>query len=93
MADTNNLEDHHCDVNKVRLLEKSNNSISFQDKNFDQVISKISKNIEDKHYNLLVSLGEKSYSGHKLEFRKIKRNKNFDKLYFVEINPKKNSKN
>ena len=93
MADTNNLEDHHCDVNEVRLLEKNNNSISIQDKNFNQVISKIDKNIEDNHYNLLVSLGEKSSSGHKLEFTKIKRKKKFDKLYFKEIKPKKNSKN
>ena len=93
VAEANDLEDHYCDVNKIRLLEKNNNSVSFKDKNFNQVISKLSKNIEDKNYNLLVSAGEKPSSGYKLEFIKIKKKKNFNKLYFKEIKPKKNSKN
>ena len=93
VAEANDLEDHYCDVNKIRLLEKNNNSVSFKDKNFNQVISKLSKNIEDKNYNLLVSAGEKPSSGYKLEFTKIKKKKNFNKLYFKEIKPKKNSKN
>ena len=93
VAEANDLEDYYCDVNKIRLLKKNNNSVSFKDKNFNQVISKLGKNIEDKHYNLLVSVGEKPSSGYKLEFTKIKKKKNFNKLYFKEIKPKKNSKN
>jgi hypothetical protein len=93
VAEANDLEDHYCDVNKIRLLEKNNNSVSFKDKNFNQVIYKLGKNIEDKNYNLLVSAGEKPSSGYKLEFTKIKKKKKFNKLYFKEIIPKKNSKN
>ena len=66
VAEANDLEDYYCDVNKIRLLEKNNNSVSFKDKNFNQVIYKLGKNIEDKNYNLLVSAGEKPSSGYKL---------------------------
>ena len=93
LANENSLEDYMCNSNNAKLLEKNINSISFKDKNFYQVISKIDTNIKDKQYNLLVSLGEKSSSGYKLEFVKIKRKKKFDRIYFKEIKPKKNSKN
>ena len=93
LANENSLEDHICNSNKVKLLEKNINSISFKDENFYQVISKIDSNIKDKQYNLLVSLGEKPSSGYALEFIKIKKKKKFNRLYFKEIKPKKNSKN
>ena len=93
LANENSLEDYMCNSNNAKLLEKNINSISFKDKNFYQVISKIDTNIKDKQYNLLVSVGEKPSSGYKLEFTKIKKKKNFNKLYFKEIKPKKNSKN
>jgi hypothetical protein len=93
LADGNNLEDYFCDVTKHRLLQKEVISLSFKDKNFNQVISKIDKKPNDKKYNLLVSTGEKPSSGYSLEFLKIKKKKKFDKIYFQEIKPKKNSKN
>ena len=57
------------------------------------MINKIDKKLNDKKYNLLVSTGGKPSSGYSLEFIKIKKRKKFDKIYFKEIKPKKNSKN
>ena len=93
LADGDNLEDYFCDVTKYRLLEKEVISLSSKDKKFNQVISKIYKKPSDKKYNLLVSIGEKPSSGYSLEFLKIKKKKKFDKIYFQETKPKKNSKN
>ena len=93
LSDENNPEDYFCDVNNVRLLEEDVISLSFKDKNFNQVINKIDKKLNNKKYNLLVSTGEKSSSGYSLEFVKIKKKKKFDKIYFKETKPKKNSKN
>ena len=93
LADENNLEDYFCDVTKYRLLEKDVISLSFKDKKFNQVISKIEKKPNDKKYNLLVSVGEKPSSGYSLKFLKIKKKKKFDKIYFQETKPNKNSKN
>ena len=93
LSDENNLEDYFCDVTKYRLLEKDVISLSFKDKKFNQVISKIDKKPNDKKYNLLVSAGEKPSSGYSLEFLKIKKKKKFYKIYFQETKPKKNSKN
>tara|TARA_B100000401_G_C52544568_1_gene595513 strand:+ start:196 stop:702 length:507 start_codon:yes stop_codon:yes gene_type:complete len=92
-ADENNLEDFFCDVSKARLLEEDVISLSFKDKNFNQAINKIDKKLNNKKYNLLVSSGGKPSSGYSLEFLKIKKKKKFDKIYFEEIKPKKNSKN
>ena len=93
LADENNPRDYFCDVNKVRLLDEGVISLSFKDKNFNQVINKIDKKLNDKKYNLLVSTGGKASSGYSLEFIKIKKRKKIDKIYFKEIKPKKNSKN
>ena len=93
LSDENNLEDYFCDVTKYKILEKDVISLSFKDKNFNQVTSEIDKKPKDKKYNLLVSTGEKPSSGYSLEFLKIKKKKKFDKIYFNEIKPKKNSKN
>ena len=93
LSDENNPEDYFCDVNNVRLLEEDVISLSFKDKNFNQVINKIDKKLNDKKYNLLVSAGEKPSGGYSLEFVKIKKKKKFDKIYFKEVKPKKNSKN
>ena len=80
-------------MSKSRLLEKDVISLSFKDKNFNQVISKIDQKLNDKKYNLLVSAGEKPSSGYSLEFLKIKKKKKFDQVYFKETKPNKNSKN
>ena len=93
MADENNLEDYFCDVSNARLLEKDVISLSFKDKNFNQVIHKIDKKLNDKKYNLLVSAGEKPSGGYSLEFVKIKKKKKFDKIYFKDVKPQKNSIN
>ena len=93
LADENNSEDYFCDVTKYKLLEKDVISLSFKDKNFNQVISKINKKPNNKKYNLLVSVGEKPSSGYSLEFLKIKRKKKINKIYFMETKPKRNSKN
>ena len=93
LSDENNPENYFCDVNNVRLLEEDVISLSFKDKNFNQTIRKIDKKLNYNKYNLLVSTGEKSSSGYSLEFVKIKKRKKFDKIYFKEIKPKKNSKN
>ena len=93
LANENNPEDYFCEVSKFRLLEKDVISLSFKDKNFNQVISEIDKKPSNKKYNLLVSVGEKPSSGYSLEFLKIKKKKKFDKIYFQETKPKKNSKN
>ena len=93
LSEENNPEDYFCGVNNVRLLEEDVISLSFKDKNFNQVINKIDKKLNDKKYNLLVSTGGKPSSGYSLEFIKIKKRKKFDKIYFKEIKPKKNSKN
>jgi hypothetical protein len=93
LANENNLENYFCEVSKFRLLEKNVISLSFKDKKFNQVISEIDKKPSDKKYNLLVSTGEKPSSGYSLEFLKIKNKKKFDKIYFQETKPKKNSKN
>ena len=93
LADENNYEDYFCDVTKYKLLEKDVISLSFKDKNFNQVISKINKKPNNKKYNLLVSAGEKPSSGYSLEFLKIKKKKKINKIYFMETKPKKNSKN
>ena len=93
LANENNPEDYFCEVSKYRLLEKDVISLDFKDKNFNQVISEIDQKPKDKKYNLLVSTGEKPSSGYSLEFLKIKKKKKFDKIYFKETKPKKNSKN
>ena len=93
LADENNSEDYFCDVTKYKLLEKDVISLSFKDEKFNQVISEIDKKPSNKKYNLLVSAGEKPSSGYSLEFLKIKKKKKFDKIYFKEKKPKKNSKN
>ena len=93
LANENNPEDYFCEVSKFRLLEKDVISLSFKDKKFNQVISEIDKKPSNKKYNLLVSAGEKPSSGYSLEFLKIKKKKKFDKIYFKETKPKKNSKN
>ena len=93
LSDENNPENYFCDVNNVRLLEENVISLSFKDKNFKQAIRKIDKKLNHKNYNLLVSIGEKPSSGYSLVFVKIKKKKKFDKIYFKEIKPKKNSKN
>ena len=93
VADENNLEDYFCDVSNARLLEKDVISLSFKDKNFNQVISKIEKKPNDGEYNLLVTAGQKPSSGYSLEFIKIKKKKKFDKIYFKETKPEKNSIN
>ena len=93
IADENNFKDYLCGVTKFRLLEKDVISLSFKDKKFNQVISEIDKKPSNKKYNLLVSTGEKPSSGYSLEFLKIKKKKKFDKIYFQEKKPKKNSKN
>ena len=93
LSDENNPEDYFCDVNKVKLLEEDVISLRFKDKNFNQVINKIDKKLNNKKYNLLVSTGEKSSSGYSLEFINIKKKKKFDKVYFKETKPEKNSKN
>ena len=93
LSDENNPKDYFCDVNKVRLLEEDVISLSFKDRNFNQVISKIKKKPNDGKYNLLVTVGQKPSSGYLLEFIKIKKKKKFDQIYFKEIKPKKNSKN
>ena len=93
LADENNPEHFFCDVSKARLLEEDIISLSIKDKNFNQVINKIDKKLNDKKYNFLVSAGEKPSSGYSLEFIKIKKKKKFHKIYFKEIKPKKNSKN
>ena len=93
VADENNLDDYFCDVSKARLLEEDVISLSFKDKNFNQVIHKIDKKLNDKKYNLLVSAGEKPSSGYSLKFVKIKKKKKFDKIYFKEVKPEKNSIN
>ena len=93
LANENNPEDYFCEVSKFRLLEKDVISLSFKDKNFNQVISEIDKKPSNKKYNLLVSVGEKPSSGYSLEFLKIKKKKKFYKIYFQETKPKKNSKN
>ena len=93
LANENNPEDYFCEVSKSRLLEKDVISLSFKDKKFNQVISEIDKKPSNKKYNLLVSAGEKPSSGYSLDFLKIKKRKKFDKIYFQETKPKKNSKN
>ena len=93
LSDENNPEDYFCDVSNFRLLEEDVVSLSFKDKNFNQTIREIDKKLNDKKYNLLVSAGEKPSSGYSLEFVKIKKKKKFDKIYFKEIKPEKNSKN
>ena len=93
LANENNFKDFFCDVSNARLLEEDVISLSFKDKNFNQVINKIDKKLNHKKYNLLVSTGGKPSSGYSLEFLKIKKKKKFDKIYFKEIKPKKNSKN
>ena len=93
VADENYFDEYFCDVSDVILLEKNVISLSFKDKNFNQVISKIEKKPNDGEYNLLVTAGQKPSSGYSLEFIKIKKKKKFDKIYFKEIKPKKNSKN
>ena len=93
LANENNPQDYFCDVSKSRLLEKDVISLSLKDKKFNQVISEIDKKPSNKKYNLLVSTGEKPSSGYSLEFLKIKKKKKFDKIYFQETKPKKNSKN
>ena len=93
LSDENNPEDYFCDVSNFRLLEEDIVSLSFKDKNFNQTIREIDKKFNDKKYNLLVSSGEKPSSGYSLEFVKIKKKKKFDKIYFKEIKPEKNSKN
>ena len=93
LANENNLEDYFCDVSNSRLLEEDVISLSFKDKNFSQVISKIEKKPNDGEYNLLVTAGQKPSSGYSLEFIKIKKKKKFDQVYFKETKPKKNSKN
>ena len=93
VADENYLDDYFCDVSNARLLEEDVVSLSFKDKNFNQTIREIDKKLNDKKYNLLVSAGEKPSSGYSLEFVKIKKKKKFDKIYFKEIKPEKNSKN
>ena len=80
-------------MSKARLLEEDVISLSFKDKNFNQVIHKIDKKLNDKKYNLLVSAGEKPSSGYSLKFVKIKKKKKFDKIYFKEVKPEKNSIN
>ena len=93
LSEENNPEDYFCGVNNVRLLEEDVISLSVKDKNFNQIIGKINKKLNNKNYNLLVSTGKKSSSGHSLEVVKIKKKKKFDKIYFKEIKPNKNSKN
>jgi hypothetical protein len=56
LANENNPEDYFCEVSKFRLLEKDVISLSFKDKNFNQVISKIDQKLNDKKYNLLVDI-------------------------------------
>ena len=93
LANEHNLEYYFCDVNNARLLEDDVISLSFKDKNFNQVISKIEKKPNDVEYNLLVTTGQKPSSGYSLEFINIKKKKKFDKVYFKETKPEKNSKN
>ena len=86
------LNELYCNVNKIQLLDNDTNSISFKDSNFDKIISKIDKDLSNKKYNLLVSIGSRPSSGYNLELVKSKIKK--DKIYlnFNEIKPQKNSK-
>ena len=60
LSDEKNPKDYFCGVNKVKLLEEDVISLSFKDKNFNQVINKIDKKLNNKKYNLLVSTGKKT---------------------------------
>ena len=86
------LNELYCNTNKIQLLDNDTNSVSFKDKNFDKIISKIDKDLSNKKYNLLVSIGSRPSSGYNLELIKSKIKK--DKIYlnFKEIKPQKNSK-
>ena len=86
------LNELFCSTNKIQLLNNDTSSVSFKDTNFDKIISKIDKDLSNKKYNLLVSIGSRPSSGYNLELIKSKIKK--DKIYlnFKEIKPQKNSK-
>ena len=66
------LNELFCSTNKIQLLNNDTSSISFKDTNFDKIISKIDKDLSNKKYNLLVSIGSRPSSGYNLELIKSK---------------------
>ena len=86
------LSELYCNTNNIKLLNDDTNSISIKDSNFQTIISKIDKDLFNKKYNLLVSLGTRPSSGYNLELSKSKIKKDKIYLYFNEIKPEKNSK-
>ena len=85
------LNELFCSTNKIQLLNNDTSSISFKDTNFDKIISKIDKDLSNKKYNLLVSLGLRPSNGYNLELSRSKVKKDKIYLYFNEIKPHKNS--
>ena len=86
------LNELYCNTNNIKLLNDDTNSISIKDNNFQTIISKIDKDLSNKKYNLLVSVGSRPSSGYNLELSKSKIKKDKIYLYFNEIKPEKNSK-
>ena len=86
------LNELYCNTNNIKLLNDDTNSISIKDSNFQTIISKIDKDLSNKKYNLLISIGSRPSSGYNLELIKSKIKKDKIYLYFNEIKPEKNSK-
>ena len=86
------LNELYCNANNIKLLNDETNSISINDNNFQTIISKIDKDLSNKKYNLLVSVGSRPSSGYNLELSKSKIKKDKIYLYFNVIKPEKNSK-
>lgn len=85
------LNELYCNTNNIKLLNDDTISISIKDSNFQTIISKIDKDLSNKKYNLLVSLGLRPSNGYNLELSRSKVKKDKIYLYFNEIKPHKNS--
>ena len=83
------LNELYCNTNNIKLLNDDTISINIKDSNFQTIISKIDKDLSNKKYNLLVSLGSKPSSGYNLELSKSKVKKGKIYLDFNEIKPNK----
>lgn len=87
------LNEVYCGSNNFPILTNKSKSVSYTDKDFNNILLKTNKSLVDKKYNLIVSLGSRSSGGYKLEFNKIKNKNKKTYVYFNEIKPPKNSKN
>ena len=85
------LNEVYCGSNNFPIFADKIRSISYRDKEFNDIVSEIDESLLDKKYNLIVSLGSRPSGGYKLEFNKIKNKSNKIYVYFNEIKPKKNS--